>query len=116
MSPASPTRRCPSLGNRQATLLACAIVLLTLATPALAMRCGTQLVLEGMTRYEVRERCGEPHDISRRYTTVYRHISATESIAREVEVEQWYYDLGSNRLNRRLTFIDGRLQKREVAN
>jgi hypothetical protein len=79
------------------------------AVPAHAMRCGNQLVLEGMTRYEVRERCGEPDDKSKRYATVYRRTAIDETVAVEIEIEEWFYDGGSTKLDRHLKFIDGRL-------
>lgn len=89
---------------------------LAVSNPAWALRCGTQLVVEGMSRYQVRQRCGEPQDIVRRYATVYRQITPTETIAREIEIEEWFYDLGSTRLNRRLIFVDGVLDREEIAN
>ena len=36
------------------------LLLLTYATPALALRCNSDLVQEGDTKFEVIERCGEP--------------------------------------------------------
>lgn len=84
------------------------------AWPAQAMRCGNQLALEGMSRYEIRKRCGEPADISRHYRTIYRQSAHNEAVAIEVEIEEWIYDLGSNEFDRRLTFVNGRLQKEEL--
>jgi hypothetical protein len=95
----------------------CAILILSLLLPfqaAEAMRCGNDLVREGMTRYEVRERCGEPDDISRRYKTVYRHVAHDRTVAVEVEIEEWFYDGGSNRLDRLLRFVNGRLVREDV--
>lgn len=97
--------------------LLCVVLLLCCLLPwsaAEAMRCGKDLVVEGMTRYEVRERCGEPDDISRRYKTVYRHMSHQQAVAIEVEIEEWFYDGGSNRLDRLLRFVNGRLVHEEV--
>jgi hypothetical protein len=90
-------------------------ILAVIATPAEALRCGNKLVLDGMTRYEVRQRCGEPDDMSRYYRTVYRQSARDESVAIDIEIEEWFYDFGSNRLNRRLIFVNGRLQKEEIA-
>jgi hypothetical protein len=95
----------------------CVVVLLCGLLPwcaAEAMRCGKNLVVEGMTRYEVRERCGEPDDISRRYETVYRQLSHQQTVAIELEIEEWFYDGGSNRLDRLLRFVNGRLVHEEV--
>ena len=91
------------------------IALLGLAsTQAHALRCGNQLVQEGMTRYEVRKRCGDPDDSYLRYETHYRRNAHDESVAYDVEIDEWIYDFGSNRLDRRLIFINGRLFKEEI--
>lgn len=91
------------------------VALLLVAQPALAMRCGNQLVLEGMSRHEVRKRCGDPDDHNLRYETIYRRNSLDEVVAVEIEIEEWIYDLGSNRLDRRLIFVNGRLREEEIA-
>lgn len=90
-------------------------LLLAAADPALAMRCGTRLVTEGMSRHEVRKRCGNPDDASVRYETIYRRNALNEAVAIEIEVEEWIYDFGSNKLDRRLIFINGRLHEEELA-
>ena len=56
------------------------------STDAMALRCGNQLVSEGMTRYEVRKRCGDPDDSQVRYETHYRRTALDESVAVEVEI------------------------------
>jgi len=90
------------------------VLLCLVSTPALALRCGNQLVNEGMTRYEVRKRCGDPDDSYLRYETHYRRNAHDESVAYDVEIDEWIYDFGSNRLDRRLIFINGRLFKEEI--
>ncbi|GMU44525.1 MAG: DUF2845 domain-containing protein [Xanthomonadales bacterium] len=89
--------------------------LLAFAESAHALRCGNALVTEGMTRHEVRKRCGDPDDASVRYETVYRRNHRHESVAIEIEIEEWFYDFDSNRLDRRLIFVNGRLHEEEVA-
>ena len=84
------------------------------STNAMALRCGNQLVTEGMSRHEVRKRCGNPDDRMSRYETVYRRTATNESVAVEVEIEEWIYDFGSNTLDRRLIFVNGRLHKEEI--
>ncbi len=79
-----------------------------------AMRCGNNLVFEGMTRHEVRKRCGAPDDSSRRFETIYRRNNLNEAVAIEIEIDEWIYDLGSNTLDRRLIFINGRMHKEEI--
>jgi hypothetical protein len=99
-------------------------LLLTASTPALAdgMRCGTRLVSDGDTLYEVHDRCGEPQFKMKRMElrTVRTWLStpcvtpATQCgrmIERtvEVQVDEWTYDLGPTQFVRYVTFEDGRL-------
>jgi hypothetical protein len=90
------------------------------ATPAHAFRCGSHLVSEGDTRAEVRAKCGEPADFERR--SVWRqpvvwlhgrpyHLSNDQI---EIPVESWVYNLGPNRLMRRVRFEDGRVVEIET--
>lgn len=90
------------------------LALLAGAESAHALRCGNSLVIEGMTRHEVRKRCGNPDDSSVRYETIYRRNAYNEAVAIEIEIEEWFYDFGSNRLDRRLIFVNGRLHEEEV--
>lgn len=77
------------------------------AAPAAAgFRCDTDLVDRGMTPFEVLERCGAPeHDIG---WTDYRYPGLL------VRVDEWLYELGSNRFRRLLTFENGRLRHIET--
>jgi len=84
------------------------------STQAFALRCGNNLVREGMSRYEVRKLCGDPDDSSVRYETVYRRNSRDEHVAYEIEFEEWIYDFGSTSLDRRLIFVNGNLYKEEI--
>jgi hypothetical protein len=96
-------------------LLLCAVVVVgaLAASPAYAFRCGTHLVHEGDTRAAVAAKCGDPTDIERR--SVWRrplvwyhgrpyHVGS-DSI--EIPVESWIYNLGPNKLMRRVRFEDG---------
>jgi hypothetical protein len=76
-------------------------------------RCGTKLIYEGDTRAEVVAKCGEPTDIDQ--SSVWRrpliwlhgrpyHVG-TDLV--EIPVETWIYNLGPNKLMRRLRFEDG---------
>jgi hypothetical protein len=83
-------------------------------SPAFAFRCGTKLVSEGDTRAEVIAKCGDPTDIVEQ-RSVYRrpmiwangrpHYIGRDFM--EVPVESWVYNLGPNKLMRRLRFEDG---------
>ena len=78
-------------------------VLALLATPAHALRCGTDLVREGDPAYQVRRACGEPGWIGRYHWDHGAHA------------EVWHYNFGPNDLIRILHFRDGRLQRIETA-
>jgi DNA mismatch repair ATPase MutL len=99
---------------RPAHLILIALLGLT-SMPADALRCGNSLVREGMSRHEVRKRCGNPVDSSVRYETFYRKTARDESVAYDIEIEEWIYDFGRNSFDRRLIFINGRLYKEEIA-
>jgi hypothetical protein len=86
-----------------------------ISMPAEALRCGNSLVREGMSRHEVRKRCGNPDDSYVRYETFYRRTARNESVAYDIEIEEWIYDFGSTSFDRRLIFINGRLYKEEIA-
>ena len=96
-------------------LIPATLILLAFAAPAHALRCGNKLVTEGMTRHEVRERCGNPDDASRRFETIYRRTQHDEAVAIEIEIEEWFYEFGSNRLDRRVIFVNGRVHQIEIA-
>ncbi len=98
-----------------------ALLAVTLAaTPAHAFRCGSRLVSEGDSRAEVRAKCGQPADIDHR--AVWRqpvvwlhgrpyHLGHDQI---EVPIETWVYNLGPNKLMRRLRFEDGRVVEIET--
>jgi hypothetical protein len=97
-------------------LVAMAFALLaSVASPAQAdgFRCGTKLVVEGSLRGEVLARCGAPSDVEHRTIlrrpVFWRHgrpYSVPGDLV-EVPVETWTYNLGPNKLMRRLRLDDG---------
>ena len=95
-------------------LLSCAAAFAAAApTRADGFRCGTRLVVEGTTRGEVVARCGEPTDVERRSIlrrpVLWRHgrpYFLSDDLV-EVPVETWTYNLGPNKLMRRLRLEDG---------
>jgi hypothetical protein len=89
--------------------------LLAAAAPARAdsFRCGTKLIVEGTSRGEVVARCGEPTDVERRailrrpvFWRFGRPYYLSDDLV-EVPVETWTYNLGPNKLMRRLRLEDG---------
>ncbi|HET9865593.1 MAG TPA: DUF2845 domain-containing protein [Steroidobacteraceae bacterium] len=97
--------------------LAAVVALASLAaSPAFAdgFRCGTKLVLEGAPRSEVAAKCGEPTDVITMRSIWRRPVIWTNGRpyfigedAVEVPVEAWLYNLGPNKLMRRIRFEGG---------
>lgn len=104
--------------KRSALLIALA---LCVGSPAFAaLRCGTKLVSEGDTRGEVSAKCGEPTEVVT-LKSVYRRPSVWsggrpyyigEDFV-EIACEAWIYNLGPNKLMRRLRFEGGVLTEIE---
>jgi hypothetical protein len=94
---------------------AAAVVLGLLAcSPAFAFRCGNKLVSEGDSRSEVAAKCGEPTEVVAQRSVFRRPV--IWSYGRpyyigddfiEIPVETWIYNLGPNKLMRRLRFEGG---------
>ena len=98
-----------------------ALLAVTLAaTPAYAFRCGSRLVSEGDTRGEVRAKCGEPAEVEQRsiwrQPVVWLHGRPYQLSNDQIEipVESWVYNLGPNKLMRRVRFEDGRVVEIET--
>ena len=93
------------------------------------MRCGTKLVSDGDSTFEVRRTCGDPDAADRRteYRTVRDwiatpcvqvngHMRCGFVVERTVEVtlDQWIYDFGPHQFVRYLVFEQGRLLRVET--
>jgi len=95
------------------TALITFVLALAAASPAHAFRCGTKLVSEGDTRSEVVAKCGEPTDVDRksvwRKPIIWRYGRPFEvgTGLIEIPVELWLYNLGPNKLMRRVRLEDG---------
>ena len=91
-----------------------------------ALRCGARIVSRGDSAHQVASICGDPVDVVPRveYRTLRRgpvtgcvesvdgqHCAAQAEETREVVIEEWTYDLGANKLVKRLTFEDGVLTR-----
>jgi hypothetical protein len=88
------------------------ICVLFVAEPALALRCGTKLVITGDHKSKILKYCGEPTSVAvrvivRGYVNIpdrkYRRIPGYG----EVLVEEWTYNFGPRRFMRAITFEDG---------
>lgn len=91
-----------------------ALSLIALTAPAQALRCGNELVTRGDRTSEVRALCGEPEQIERRSEwrtlgIVDRRSGAYVETTEVVDIAEWSYDFGPNRLMRQLRFENGRL-------
>ncbi len=99
---------------RNTVLLALGLSLAATVPAQAALRCGSHLVSEGDTRSEVIAKCGEPTEINQksailRQPTVWvggrRYVLGNGLV--EIPIEVWVYNLGPNKLMRRLRFEDG---------
>ena len=105
---------------------------LLFAPAAMALRCGSDLIDEGMRKVEVEQKCGAPasQDTHTEYRTIRRRRSGSvdyqdqydlrNSYTREsqeveetiaVVVDEWVYNFGSTRFMQLLIFEDGRLKQ-----
>jgi hypothetical protein len=98
------------------------VAALLATTPAFAaFRCGTKIVTEGDTRDAVATKCGEPTEVLTLGSKFRRPV--IWSYGRpyfvgddfvEVPVEAWIYNLGPNKLMRKLRFEGGVLAEIET--
>jgi len=83
------------------------------AGPAAAdsFRCGSKLMTDGDSTDKVAALCGPPTAVERRniLRPVYWYRGQPFHTSYEVSVEYWTYNLGPNKLMRRLRFEDGLL-------
>ena len=100
------------------------LILFGLTDPCVAFRCGTELVDEGDTKYEVMHKCGEPDHIEsweedriqrdfglrREYDTHtgrYNWYRAPFLVNEKVRIEEWTYNPGPTEFIRYLRFENG---------
>lgn len=105
---------------RRATFIV--ILGLLAASPSFAaFRCGAKLVSEGDLRSEVAAKCGEPDDVINQSSVFRRPVIwdrgrpyyVGENLI-EVPIESWIYNLGPNKLMRKLRFEGGVLAEIET--
>jgi hypothetical protein len=100
--------------------LAISALISTSVAQADGMRCGTKLISDGDTAYQVQTRCGKPDQITQRTEkrTVSRWVEVPCSTGRcgtliqdtiDVQVEEWLYDFGPQQLIRTVVFEAGHL-------
>lgn len=104
------------------------LLLLTVALPSQAMRCGTRLVATGDTKLEVEHKCGTPSFVEGSgIIETESEIKAAERLnqqllligrqqqSRSQPVETWHYNCGANQFSRVLTFVGPFLKKIDTA-
>lgn len=109
------------VGTMRRTAFILLLGLLAASPSFAAFRCGNHLVSEGDTRSKVASRCGEPDDIINQRSVFRRPVIwergrpyyIGEDVI-EVPVENWIYNLGPNKLMRRLRFEGGVLAEIET--
>lgn len=119
--------------NKRSWLFSVVTAHLLFAAPAaLALRCGTSVIDEGMRKLEVEQKCGAPasKDTRREFRTVRRARSAQQNYndpyylynrreresreeveTIEVVIDEWVYNFGSTQFMQLLIFEDGRLRE-----
>ena len=119
----APTRMFPATMNpippKPIGLALLAGVLLLVADPALAFRCGTKIVRDGMHEQQVIAACGEPTSVRHLGHTIraydyrfrlrnpghiYYRTPGVGHFATEVVVTEFVYNFGPRKLMRRLIF------------
>lgn len=98
-----------------------AVALLASSPAFAAFRCGSKIVTEGATRSEVAVKCGEPTEVLTLGSLFRRPVIwnygrpyyVGEDFI-EIPVESWIYNLGPNKLMRRLRFEGGLLAEIET--
>lgn len=109
------------IASRQWWALTLVLGLIGLAMPgkAEAFRCGNKLVVEGDTAGEVRAKCGQPTEVTRksilRPPVIWRNGRPWRVPGGDLEVtvEFWTYNLGSNKFMQRLRLEDGEVKQIE---
>jgi hypothetical protein len=96
------------------TVAAVVFGLLACSPAFAAFRCGNKLVSEGDSRSEVVAKCGEPTEVAAQRSVFRRPVIWSYGQPYyvgddfiEIPVETWIYNLGPNKLMRRLRFEGG---------
>ena len=86
-----------------------AVLLWSASASADSFRCGTKLMSDGDSTDKVAALCGPPTDVQRReiLRPYYGYGAHNVHTSYEVSIEYWTYNLGPNKLMRRLRFEDG---------
>lgn len=86
------------------------ILLLASTGHAETMRCGTQVISEGLSALEVLDKCGEPDYKTTRYEEVIKKNPDKSEHKQTIVIEEWSYKGHAGQLRHFLTFANGRLR------
>src|SRR5262249_36100213 len=81
---------------------------------ALGLRCGSNIVRNGMLELQVRRACGAPFWVDSFASLEGYDAGGPVEEQREVNWGVWYFNFGPSNLMQRLSFRDGQLQKIEA--
>jgi hypothetical protein len=82
---------------------------MAISIAAFAERCPNGLINEGITKYEVLMKCGEPTFTDERTEERVTKTGEGSHTRYTVEIEEWTYNFGSRKFLRILTFHSGKL-------
>ena len=113
-----------ALACRSMLMSTALITVLFILSPAAVLAdasfsCNSRIVNQGDLMSEVRAKCGEPADISRRTESQFtsrhdKNSGIEQGISVTIEIEEWVYNFGPHQFIRRLTFRDGKLVRIET--
>lgn len=97
-----------------AALAVTAALIVSPAASAATLRCGSDLVSDGASKYEVWRKCGQP--VSQETRTVFNNVSYVDAVTGAwvqgqvaTVIDEWIYSTGSSNFDQLLLFQDGRL-------
>lgn len=90
------------------------LLMLPSSSEAATLRCGSDLVSDGASRYEVWRKCGQP--VSQETRTVFNTVSYVDQFTGAyvqgqvtTVVDEWIYTSGSTNFDQHVIFQDGKL-------
>jgi hypothetical protein len=89
-------------------------LLLLVAAPAQALRCGTRVISDGDRDFAVRDRCGMPFYTEEFASYDVRGADGPFETQVENRYDAWYYNFGPRKLMVRLLFRNGLLEREET--
>lgn len=79
-------------------------------------RCRPAEIVAGMSSYRLLQACGEPAQRERRHVRRQAFPQGQSGLVHDVLVEQWFYEFGPNRFDRRVRLEDGEVVDVETLN